>query len=90
MAHRGLMLDQLWMTGLVIRPYGGFSTALGWSHRAAAMSLAFWALILPCKPAMAPTPPLMALRMVLGELAPFRMVLTLFAGLVPWHPEQLA
>jgi len=33
---------------------------------------------------------LMALRMVLGELAPLRMLLEFSAGLAPWHPTQLA
>ena len=39
---------------------------------------------------MPPALLLMALRMVLAELAPFNTLLTLFAGVAVWHIAQLA
>jgi hypothetical protein len=54
------------------------------------MSLIFWALRLVENLPMPPRLLVMALWMVVGELAPFRIKFAFSAGLVPWHPVQFA
>lgn len=54
------------------------------------MSLACWVLMVPAKAPMPPVLFAMALRIVLGELAPFRTLLMFSAGMAEWHDAQLA